>query len=244
MRSASDRDAADLTLRSRIRDAAVRLFGRDGFAVTTVRAVAAEAGASPALVLHHFGSKEGLRRETDAHVVGLLMGRNSDMVQEATRPGGASALMREWLADVGSYRVELDYLARMLHDGSPAGDALFDALVVETQAMLESGADSGMFTRFGDPHAVAVLVTAQSVMPLLMERQIGRAFGTTGLDAATIRRITVPTLELYTHGLYADETVLEAAKAALERPHPPSSGKGPADPTQDPDPPSAPASAS
>ena len=66
MRSAS---REDLTTRARIRDAAVDLFARDGFAHVTVRRIATEAGVSPALVIHHFGSKEGLRAACDAHVL-------------------------------------------------------------------------------------------------------------------------------------------------------------------------------
>lgn len=46
--------------RSRIAEAAGRRFASDGFERTTVRAVAADAGVDPALVLHYFGSKAGL----------------------------------------------------------------------------------------------------------------------------------------------------------------------------------------
>ncbi|HJE59178.1 MAG TPA: TetR/AcrR family transcriptional regulator, partial [Nocardiopsis listeri] len=50
----------DLTARARIRDAALTRFGQEGFGVS-VRAIAEEAGVSPGLVIHHFGSKEKLR---------------------------------------------------------------------------------------------------------------------------------------------------------------------------------------
>ncbi|MEU4428881.1 TetR family transcriptional regulator [Actinoplanes sp. NPDC024001] len=46
--------------RDAIRCAATELFVRDGYAATTVRAIAATAGCDPALVIRHFGSKEGL----------------------------------------------------------------------------------------------------------------------------------------------------------------------------------------
>ncbi len=236
MRSPAD----DLTLRSRIRDGAIRLFGRRGFAATTVRAIAEEAGSSPALVLHHFGSKEGLREACDEHVVGMLMARNTAALDEASaEPGGATSLMREWLADVDRFRGELDYLARMLLDGSPAGERLFGELVGETRAMIERGAETGAFTRFSDPHVVAVILAAQSMVPLLFERPIARELGRERLDGDVIRSMTLPSLELYTHGLYADSSMLDAARAALGRGTPPPSGKGPGDPVQDPDPPRA-----
>jgi hypothetical protein len=58
--------------------------------------------------------------------------------------------------------------------------------------------------------------------------------------------MTLPTLELYTHGLYSSTAILEAASAALagspETSRGPRSDKGAGDPNQDPDPPAAPAS--
>lgn len=43
-----------------IRAAATRQFSELGFDRTTIRSVAAEAGVDPALVIHHFGSKQRL----------------------------------------------------------------------------------------------------------------------------------------------------------------------------------------
>jgi AcrR family transcriptional regulator len=66
----ADPEAADLdlTARSRIRDAAIRLFAEDGFAVP-LRAIAEAVGVSAGLVVHHFGSKQGLREVCDAAVL-------------------------------------------------------------------------------------------------------------------------------------------------------------------------------
>ena len=61
----------DQTTRARIRDAAIEVFGRDGFA-TGVRAIATAAGVSPGLVNHHFGSKNGLRQVCDGYVLDVV----------------------------------------------------------------------------------------------------------------------------------------------------------------------------
>ncbi|WP_084780360.1 TetR/AcrR family transcriptional regulator [Planobispora rosea] len=50
--------------REAIHAAATRLFREQGYARTTVREIAAEAGADPALVIRHFRSKELLFLET------------------------------------------------------------------------------------------------------------------------------------------------------------------------------------
>lgn len=53
------RGSADVT-RERILDQARAQFGSAGFERTTIRSVARAAGIDPALVMRHFGSKEGL----------------------------------------------------------------------------------------------------------------------------------------------------------------------------------------
>ena len=55
----------DLTARARIREAAFRRFAAHGVAATSLRAIAEDAGTSAALVVHHFGSKDGLVRAVD-----------------------------------------------------------------------------------------------------------------------------------------------------------------------------------
>ncbi|RAC10263.1 TetR/AcrR family transcriptional regulator, partial [Burkholderia multivorans] len=62
----------------RILVAAVREFAAHGFAKTTVRAIAAAAGVSPGLVIHHFGSKEGLRTACDDHVFALITEKKAE----------------------------------------------------------------------------------------------------------------------------------------------------------------------
>jgi AcrR family transcriptional regulator len=67
-RLAAERDRAKKTgrrpgdpqTRAAIVAAARARFGTEGYAATTVRAVAADAGVDPALVLYFFGSKDGL----------------------------------------------------------------------------------------------------------------------------------------------------------------------------------------
>ena len=62
----------DRTAKARIRDAAIVSFAEHGIAATTVRKVAAEAGVSAGLVMHHFGSMEGLRAACDQHVTAMI----------------------------------------------------------------------------------------------------------------------------------------------------------------------------
>lgn len=230
--------ADDLTPAARIRDAAITLFGRDGFAATSVRAIAAAAGVSPALVLHHFGSKDELRAACDAHIVDAVIGRKDELGDRAT----SATAMQSWLADIEQFRPQLDYMARMLTDDSPGADHLFDLLVAGTAEMIRDEVVAGRMRDAIDPEVTAVYLTAYGIVPVILGRQIGRFLGGDGLTADVIRRSTLPLIELYTHGLYTDDTLLAAARDALARTGGPSSGKGENDPIQDPDPPRASAS--
>lgn len=60
------RAGAGALTREAIGKAARRLFHHRGYTGTSVRAIAAEAGTDPALVIRHFGSKERLFLETVA----------------------------------------------------------------------------------------------------------------------------------------------------------------------------------
>lgn len=222
----------DLTTRARIRDAAIELFGRDGFAATSVRSIADRAEVSPALVIHHFGSKELLRAHCDDVVVEAFLGKKDELIGE-----GASSAMQSWLADIDQFGPFIDYLARMLTDDLPAGDHLFDALLAATDRMLQEQVAAGVVRPPLDRQVLATYVTLYGIVPLMMRRQVARALGGDQLTPEMIRRSTLPILDLYTHGLYTDSQLLDAARDALQRTAGPSSDKGENDPNQDPDPP-------
>lgn len=235
MRSIPESDA---TAAARIREAAIVRFGRRGFDRTSIREIAADAGVSPALVIHHFGSKDALRVACDEALVNQLM---ADKAQ-TTAPGIAET-MREWIDHPERFGAYIDYFATMLADGSEGGNRLFDRMLRETTAMLERGVADGTMHPSLDPEMRAVMITLNGLAPLLLRDQVARVLGTPLASTAAVRRMTMPTLELYTHGLYTDSRVLDAARAALEgalaTQTQPRSDKGPGNPNQDPDPPRA-----
>ena len=91
-----DPPSSDLTAEARIRQAAIELFPVDGIDGTTIRAVAAAASVSPALVLHHFGSKQGLLDACDDYVVDLVRTTKAQAVADgsATDPGFVASMYR------------------------------------------------------------------------------------------------------------------------------------------------------
>ncbi|WP_309103445.1 TetR family transcriptional regulator [Microbacterium sp.] len=228
MRSASD----DLTTRARIRDAAIVCFARSGVDGTSLRQIASMAGVSAALILHHFGSKEGLRDACDEFVVASFIDEKDAMTGAA-----AAEMMRAALDSRERWSPLLEYMTRMLVDGSAAADRLFDALLAGTRNMLERQIADGVVRPQSDLDATAAYMTLYGLGPVLLQRHLARSLGEDGLSTGLLERSTLPVLELFTHGLYTDDRLLVAARAALQRKSGPRSDKGENDPNQDPDPP-------
>src|ERR1700729_683186 len=106
------RSVDDLTAAARIRDAAIEQFGEQGFSVG-LRSIAEAAGVSAALVIHHFGSKDGLRKACD------------DYVAEEIRTGKSASMKTkdpaDWfaqMAEIESYAPMMAYLVRSMQSGS------------------------------------------------------------------------------------------------------------------------------
>ncbi|MER6583037.1 hypothetical protein, partial [Nonomuraea sp. NPDC001023] len=51
---------------------------------------------------------------------------------------------------------------------------------------------------------------------LTMPPSLARALGHEQFGPDVLRRLALPTLELYTHGLFTDDAALKAARAALD----------------------------
>lgn len=198
------RSASDLTARARIRDAALARFGADGIAGTSVRAVAADAGVSPALVLHHFGSKERLRQACDEHVF------------DAIRSGGDADVSA--LGDVLRAATPVRrYLGRALLDGTEGASALFTEIVERTQEWLATGEAEGWVRPTADARARAVTYVSWLLAPLVLGDQVGRLLGGDPAETATAVRGARAGLEMLTGGLFTDDRWLTAFTAVDER---------------------------
>ncbi len=205
-------DGEDFTTRSKIRDAAIELFGRNGFAQTTIRDIASAAHISPGLVIHHFASKAGLREACDRHVLGI----SSQLTVEKADVDSLQKMMGEYLSKPDTYIAETAYIRQAIMDDSALGDAFFGALVGMTEDMLVAGIKNGSIRDLEDRRATAVVLASNSMGMLVLGRHVARSFGHDEFGVGTINRIGVPTVDLYTHPLYTDERFLNAARVAFE----------------------------
>ncbi len=208
------RSVEDLTARARIRDAAMARFGHEGFGAG-LRQVAADAGVSPALVLHHFGSKDGLRAACDAYVHARLR-----EVKAAAMDRPAGDVLAELAEATEEHGPLVSYLVRVVLDGGPGAADLVDGLVADTVAYLEHGERAGVVRPTADPQGRARYVVAGQLGLLLMTRLeagAGRAPSPTSDPAGALAHITDTSmgagLELLTHGLLTSADYLDAWRA-------------------------------
>ncbi|MFI5719945.1 TetR family transcriptional regulator [Nocardia sp. NPDC051750] len=221
------RSSDDLTTRARIRDAAVALFGEQGFGVG-VRAIAKAAGVSPGLVNHHFGSKDGLRIECDDYVRGVI--RESKM-SYMNQPSTGNLLQQ--LAEIEEFAPIIAYMMRSFQAGGDLAGTLFEHMVEDVEQYLEAGVASGVLRKPRDMKAMArYLATANGGGMLMFLQTHTPPDGVVDYRQALrdyADQMMLPALELYTDGLLTDSSMVEALLAARRRPGAtPESGRDPA----------------
>jgi AcrR family transcriptional regulator len=142
----------------RILTAAIDLFGRQGFDGTSVRQLADSAAVSPALVIHHFGSKVGLREACDEHVLSFLKSERANVLLGTVDFDSARGYLAEHPEVVAMSR----YLSQALARGDLASRQLFNRLIDDARDNLVLGEQRGMIRTSADPEARAAVLVAWS----------------------------------------------------------------------------------
>src|SRR3954464_14580722 len=145
MRSVPAPDDAGLTAPARTRDAAIRRFGADGFGAS-VRAIAADAGVSPGLVNHHFGSKDGLRAACDEHVLRMIREAETEAFTQSS-PGELLAQ----LAVLDEFAPLVGYLVQALLAGGDLAATLLDRMTKDAEVYLADAVAAGTMKPSRDP---------------------------------------------------------------------------------------------
>jgi AcrR family transcriptional regulator len=207
--------SADLTAAARIRDAAIEQFGERGFGVG-LRTIAEAAGVSAALVIHHFGSKEGLRKACDDYIAEEIRSGKSEAMR-STDPATWFAQM----AEIESYAPLMAYLVRSMQTGGELAKALWQKMIDDAEAYLDDGVRTGLLKPSRDPRARAKYLSISGGGGFLLYLQMHE--NPTDLRAVLrdyAREMTLPALEMYTEGLMADRIMYDAFLAADDQGEP------------------------
>lgn len=197
--------STDLTTAARIRDAAIEVFGARGFEVG-VRAIAQAAGVSPGLVIHHFGSKEGLRRACDDFIAEEVRSEKSDAIR-STDPA-------TWLAaaaEIESFAPMMAYLVRSMQSGGELAKNLWRTMFANVESYLDEGVQAGTIKPSRDPAARAKYLGMAGGGAFLLYLQLHD--NPTDLRAVLhdyANEMMLPALELYTEGLLTDSTMFDS----------------------------------
>lgn len=203
MRSVADE--GDLTAKANVRNAALRLFAERGHDAVTVREIAAAAGVSPALVVHHFGSKDGLRAAVDSYAAqafdSLFEMDGQDLAEALT--GGNVVSLAELFARAFPHGSPLPaYLRRLLLVNDPAGAALFGRWYALTRRLLDAMAEIGAVTPGEDPAVRAAFLLVNDLALVLLRNQIAAAIGVDPLTPEGITRWAKEVSAVYTRGAF------------------------------------------
>jgi AcrR family transcriptional regulator len=204
--------SADLTGAARIRDAAIEQFGEHGFGIG-LRAIAQAAGVSAALVIHHFGSKDGLRKACEEYIAEEIRNNKSEALK-SNDPATWFAQM----AEIEEYASLMAYLVRSMQAGGDLANMLWRRMIDNAEEYMDEGVRAGTIKPSCDPKARARYLAITGGGGFLLYIQMHET--PTDLRAVLrdyARDMVLPALEVYTEGLMTDRTMYDAFLSAEDQ---------------------------
>jgi TetR/AcrR family transcriptional regulator, regulator of cefoperazone and chloramphenicol sensitivity len=195
----------DLRASAVIRDEALRLFAEQGPDLVTVRQIAAAAGVSPGLVIHHFGSKERLREAVDAHVVGIFDAMLDEMGSGDWREGLGTSFPEGVMRRLPSGSPVPTYLRRLLLAGSPAAAQLFRRLYAVSRAWVDRATELGILSQSGDMTVRTAFLLINDLAVLLLREHLADVLGVDPLSPEGLVRWAEEIVAVYRDGIFASE---------------------------------------
>ncbi|OBI36031.1 TetR/AcrR family transcriptional regulator [Mycobacterium sp. E2238] len=195
----------DRTARARIRDEALRLIAERGPDAVTLRDIATAAGVSPALLIRHYGSKDGLIEVVDSHVVATFEALLTRMTEQTAMVGLEPTAVPSLLDGLATYLPPDSaipaYLSRLLITGGRAGSALFDRLFRLSRATLDAMVAAGTASPGADAEVRAAFLLVNDLAVLTLRPRLAEVLGTDPLSDAGMRRWAGEVFAIYRDGL-------------------------------------------
>lgn len=187
----------DLTSAAAIRDAAMRLFADRGVAAVTVRDIAAASGVSAPLVIHHYKSKDGLKKAVDEHALAFVEQMFALLADSESTEFDVAAMTSPFAQMLEREPDVMTYLRRMLVDGGPPAAALFERLYESTRAALRAMAEAGLLRPGPDPDAQAAFLLVNDLGAVILRDQLRSVAGIDPLSGPGIVRWSRTVFDVY-----------------------------------------------
>jgi AcrR family transcriptional regulator len=173
-----------------------------------VRAIASDAGVSAGLVMHHFGSKDKLRAECDAHLLATIGRLKRENVAAAA--AGQSFFHKFAAAEENAPIV--GYVLRSMQDGSALAQAFIGHMVDDAVGYTKDGVAAGVIVPSRDEVARARYLTLSSLGALLLEVTLSPPSDPgdlAGIVRGYFTNSYLPMLELFTEGFLTSRRMLD-----------------------------------
>ena len=160
------------TTREQLLKLAVEMFAEKGFTGTSLRSIAKKAGVSPALLIHHFDTKEALIKEAIAETLGSwVAGEKAAMLDDESRQ------LQNWQAIMEKGSTPLNFFRQVLLAGGDYAQRLFDAAVSESEILLDQMQAAGRLRDISDKGTTALIMTVSGLGSVLLMSHIEKTMG-------------------------------------------------------------------
>lgn len=195
----------DLTAEARIRGAALKLFAERGFEGTTVRAIARAAGVSPALIIHHYGSKEQLRDAVDEYVLAQIEELVADFAAVDAPVHEQFEQPESDFRAIFTSQPELgDYIRRLFFDGDEAGVKILRRFLEIAREFSRGFEERGLMREAADPEMRDLQLMLLDIAIILFRPLLEGYFGKSAMSEEIFQRWISSQFDLFSNSLFTD----------------------------------------
>ena len=183
------------------------MFAADGFQKTSLRSIAKQAGVSPALMIHHFGTKENLIDLAIVNTLGDWVAKEKlAMLDEQENQ------LSSWQSIMEQGATPLNFFKQVLIAGGKYAGRLFDVAVSESEALLKTVAENGQLKKVSDPHVTAILMTLSGMGSLILMEHIQRHLGGSIASPEVAHKLMVANNEMLQDGIFVSPEQIKEEK--------------------------------